>query len=160
MQYKDLNLKKIRDDNGLDFAHFTYQRGMCSCCYGPLDLPGRYWRGGKKPIEVEDDGWYGYELNGRRVDSLGIQYILFKNANNGSGIVKGTDEIKDYQCVEWRFPMEKMNWICGELQEQVGDNYVVMVPPNEMHCIIIFGKNNVDSIERHKQEGYKHIWEV
>lgn len=33
MQYGDLNLKKIRDDNEFDFAHFTYQRGMCSCCY-------------------------------------------------------------------------------------------------------------------------------
>ena len=48
MKYGELNLKKIREDNDLDFAHFTYQRGMCSCCYGPWDLPARYWRGGKK----------------------------------------------------------------------------------------------------------------
>lgn len=34
MKYKELNLKKIREDNDLDFAHFTYQKGMCSCCYG------------------------------------------------------------------------------------------------------------------------------
>lgn len=159
MQYKDLNLKKIRDDNELDFAHFTYQRGMCNCCYGPLDLPKRYWRGSKKPIAV-DDGLGSYELDGQRVNTDDIQFILFKNANNGSGTVKGADEIKGYQCIEWHFPMEKMKKICQELQEQVGDEYVVMVPPNKMHCIIIFKNSNVDNIERHKADGYMNIWEV
>ena len=38
MKYQELNLKKIREDNGLDFAHFTYLRNMCSCCSTPLDL--------------------------------------------------------------------------------------------------------------------------
>ena len=155
MQYKDLNMKKIRDDNGLDFAHFTYQRGMCSCCYGPLDLPKKYWRGGKKPVNIDDH----YEIDGEKIDTGEIQYILFKNANNGSGYVKGMDEIKDYQCIEWRFPIEKLSKICSDLQEQVGENYVVMIPPNDMHCIIIFNKTNVDSIERHKRDGYKYILE-
>lgn len=159
MQYKDLNLKKIRNENGLDFAHFTYQQDMCSCCYGPLDLPGRYWRGGKKPVEIEIDGHSCYEFDGKRVNTNDIQYLLFKNANNGDGYVKGADEIKDYQCIEWRFPVEKLNKICRDLQEQVGKNYVVMIPPNDMHCIIIFHKTNVDSIERHKRDGYKYIWE-
>lgn len=60
--YKSLNLKKVRDDNGLDFAHFTYLKNQCSCCYGPADLPARYWAGGKRPEKVTDN----------------TQYILFK----------------------------------------------------------------------------------
>lgn len=121
MQYGDLNLKKIRDDNGLDFAHFTYQRGMCSCCYGPRDLPKRYWRGNVIP---EDD--YDYT------------YLLFKNADNGSGHVKRADEIDNYTCIEWGFPMEKLEKICKDLQEQLGDKYVVLMPTNIHTCIQIF----------------------
>lgn len=134
MQYGDLNLKKIRDDNGFDFAHFTYQRGMCSCCYGPLDLPKRYWRGGKKPIEVEGH----YELDGQKVDTDNIQYILFKNADNGSGHVRRADEIDNYTCIEWGFPMEKLKKVCKDLQEQLGDKYVVLMPTDTYTCIEIF----------------------
>lgn len=120
MQYKDLNLKKIRDDNDLDFAHFTYQRGMCSCCYGPRDLPKRYWRGGVIPE-----------------DSYDCTYLLFKNADNGSGHVKSTDEIKDYTCIGWKFPMAKLEKVCKDLQAQLGDGYAVMMPTDEYTCIII-----------------------
>lgn len=120
MQYGDLNLKKIRDDNGLDFAHFTYQRGMCSCCYGPRDLPKRYWRGSNIP-----DSSYDYT------------YLLFKNADNGSGHVKRADEIEDYTCIEWHFPMEKLEKVCKALQEQLGDEYVVMMPTDKYTCILI-----------------------
>lgn len=120
MQYKDLNLKKIRDDNGLDFAHFTYQRGMCSCCYGPRDLPKRYWRGNSIPADDYD-----------------YTYLLFNNADNGSGHVKGTDEIADYTCVGWDFPMEKLEKVCKDLQAQLGDEYVVMMPTSEYKCIVI-----------------------
>ena len=154
MQYKDLNLKKIRDDNGLDFAHFTYQRGMCSCCYGPLDLPKRYWRGGSKPVNIE--GRY-YELNGRKVNSDDIQFILFKNANNGSGTVKKDDVIKSYQCIEWNFPLDKMEKICKDLQEQVGNEYVVMMPPSKTYCIIVIKNNDVERIDSHMDCGYKNI---
>lgn len=121
MQYGDLNLKKIRDDNGIDFAHFTYQRGMCSCCYGPKDLPKRYWRGNIIP---NDD--YDYT------------YLLFKNADNGSGHVKRTDEIKNHTCIEWYFPMEKLEKICKDLQEQLGDEYVVLMPTDTLTCIGIY----------------------
>ena len=125
MQYKDLNLKKIRDDNDLDFAHFTYQRGMCSCCYGPRDLPKRYWRGNTIPE-----------------DSYDYTYLLFKNADNGSGHVKKTDEIEDYTCIEWDFPMEKMEKICKDLQTQLGDEYVVAMPKDKFSCILIFKANH------------------
>jgi hypothetical protein len=122
MQYKDLNLKKIRDDNGLYFAHFTYQRGMCSCCYGPRDLPKRYWRGNTIPVD----------------DNYDYTYILFKNADNGSGHVRGVDEIEDYTCIEWKFPMEKLENVCKDLQAQLGDEYVVLMPTDELTCILIF----------------------
>lgn len=138
MQYGDLNLKKIRDENELDFAHFTYQRGMCSCCYGPLDLPKRYWKGGKKPVEVEIDGKWHYELDGQKVNTDNIQYILFKNADNGSGHVRRADEIDNYTCIEWGFPMEKLEKVCKDLQEQLGDKYVVLMPTDTYTCIEIF----------------------
>lgn len=125
MQYKDLNLKKIRDDNGLDFAHFTYQRGMCSCCYGPKDLPKRYWKGNTIPADDYDD----------------YTYLLFKNADNGSGHVKRTDEIEDYTCIGWDFPMEKLEKVCKDLQAQLGEEYVVLMPTDKLTCILIFKAN-------------------
>ena len=137
MKYKDLNLKKIREDNDLDFAHFTYQRGMCSCCYGPWDLPNRYWRNGQK---LPDDG-------------REIQYILFKNADNGSGVVKREDKIKRYQCVSWHFPIEKLENVCKDLQNQVGDDYVVLVPTSHWYTILICKKGE-DDIESELQKGH------
>ena len=139
MQYKDLNLKKIREDNDLDFAHFTYQKGMCSCCYGPKDLPKRYWRNNTIP---EGDDY---------------TYILFKNANNGSGIVKRDDEIKDYQCVEWRFPIEKLENVCKDLQAQLGSQYVVLKPKDDWYCIVIckVGSRYID--EEVNKKGYTTI---
>ena len=141
MKYKDLNLKKIREDNDLDFAHFTYKNGMCSCCYGPKDLPKRYWRGGTIP-EHND-----------------YTYILFKNANNGSGIVKRNDEIccHSYDCISWDFPIEKLENVCKDLQTQLGDEYVVLVPPNTMYCIIICKATDSHHIDRHLKDDYKTI---
>lgn len=119
MKYKDLNLKKIRDKNDLDFAHFTFKPGMCSCCYGPRDLPKKYWKNGIVANENDD-----------------YTYLLFKNADNGSGYVKFTDDIKPYQAISWNFPKEKLVGVCKDLQEQFGDKYIVMVPANDFHCIV------------------------
>ena len=124
MKYKDLNLKKIREDNDLDFAHFTYQKGMCSCCYGPKDLPKSYWKG--KVIPEHDN----------------YTYLLFKNADNGSGVVRGNDEIDDYTCIEWDFPIERLETVCKDLQSQLGDEYVVLKPKNDLSCILIFKKGS------------------
>ena len=137
MKYKDLNLKKIREDNGLDFAHFTYQKGMCSCCYGPKDLPKRYWRGGVIP---EHDNY---------------TYLLFKNADNGSGIVKRDDEIcgNTYDCIAWDFPIEKLDNVCKDLQTQVGDEYVVLKPKDNMSCILIC-KKGTKYVEGHLKNGW------
>lgn len=137
MKYKDLNLKKIREDNDLDFAHFTYQNGMCSCCYGPKDLPKRYWRGGIIP---EHDNY---------------TYMLFKNANNGSGIVKRDDEIccHSYECIAWDFPIERLENVCKDLQSQLGDEYVVLKPKDTMSCILIC-KRGSQHIESHIKLGW------
>lgn len=135
MKYKDLNLKKIREDNDLDFAHFTYQKGMCSCCYGPWDLPKRYWRGGVVQSREKD-----------------VQYILFKNADNGSGVVKRDDEIDDYTCISWNFPIEKLENVCKDLQTQLGDEYVVLKPKNDLTCISIFKKGS-RYLESHLKDG-------
>lgn len=122
MKYSKLNLKKIRDDNGLDFAHFTYQKGMCSCCYGPKDLPKRYWKGGVIP------------------DGDDYTYLLFKNADNGRGHVTRNDEIK-CDCISWKFPMEKMVDICTDLQTQVGNDYVVFMPKSNRYCIKVVARS-------------------
>lgn len=141
MKYKELNLKKIRENNDLDFAHFTYQKGMCSCCYGPWDLPKRYWRGGK--VQAQDEN---------------VQYILFNNADNGSGAVKREDNLccHSYECIEWNFPIEKLENVCKDLQTQVGDEYVVLKPKNESRCILIC-KTGSSIIERELKDGYTTI---
>ena len=113
MLYKDLNLKKVRDDNDLDFAHFTYKKNQCSCCYGPKDMAKRYWKNGTIP-EGND-----------------YTYILFKNAYNGSGRVQRTDVIKPVTHVQWRFPVEKLKSVCISLKEQFDDNFKVLVPCGE-----------------------------
>lgn len=135
MKYRDLNLKKIREDNDLDFAHFTYQKGMCSCCYGPKHLPKRYWRGGVIP---EHDNY---------------TYLLFKNADNGSGVVKGNDEIccHLYDCIEWNFPIEKLENVCKDLQAQLGDEYIVLKPKDDSKCIVVC-KSGTKYAENHLKD--------
>lgn len=140
MKYSELNLKKIRDDNGLDFAHFTYQKGMCSCCYGPKDLPKRYWKGGVIP------------------DGDDYTYLLFRNADNGRGHVKRNDEIVN-DCIEWGFPIEKLADVCTDLQMQVGNNYVVLMPTSYDFCIKIVSRKYRHFESECKEERYIPIRE-
>lgn len=142
MLYKELNLSAIRQKNNLDFAHYTYRPGQCSCCYGPKDLAKKYWK--NKTIPEHDD----------------YTYLLFKNAYNGSGYVKATDTIKDGVCISWDFPEEKLVDVCKDLQEQLGDNYIVLMPKNHMHCIIIATVNGW-AFEHYMNDGqYLNINEV
>ncbi len=137
MRYNELNLKALREECGLDFAHYTYLRGMCSCCHGPKDLPARYWKNGKVSEKRAYDGCFdpNHEPNGE------YTYILFKNACNGSGQVKSADEFKDIQNVEWGFPWKMMNKVCKALQFQVGDGYKVVKPDGPLRCITIVRAN-------------------
>ena len=131
MKYKDLNLKKLREENGLDFAHFTYLPGQCSCCYGPLDLPARYWHRGIKPATMEN-----------------VQYLLFKNADNGSGSVRRNDDLDDVEYIEWGFPLEKLDKVCEDLQAQLGKEYVVLVPKDITRCISVVRIDREDYIKQ------------
>ncbi|MEG1926085.1 MAG: hypothetical protein RR415_10100 [Ruthenibacterium sp.] len=139
MTYNELDLKTIREKNGLDFAHYTFGRGQCSCCYGPFDMPARYWKNGVKPskyihgTEIYEDG----RLVGGKPREL--TYILFKNAYNGSGTVRAVDTIKNCTYVAYRVrSMEQLAAICADLQEQLGFDYFVEIPKSLMMCIIIW----------------------
>lgn len=136
MKYKDLNLKKLREENGLDFAHFTYLPRQCSCCYGPLDLPARYWHRGIKPATMEN-----------------VQYLLFKNADNGSGSVHRNDDLDDVEHIEWGFPLEKLDKVCEDLQTQLGKEYVVLVPKDISRCISVVSIDREDYIKRELSSG-------
>lgn len=117
--YGELDLKSIREKLNIDFAHFTYQPSQCSCCYGPKDLPKRYWKDSKIP---EGDDY---------------TYVLFKNANNGSGPVKKGDTFKKYQNIEWKLSNEQLDGFCEMLQEQIGEDYKIIKPEDSSICIQI-----------------------
>lgn len=142
MKYRDLNLKELREKCDLDFAHFTYQPGQCSCCYGPMDLPARYWRNGKKPPKYVP-GTESYNSEGKVVGGklTEYDYILFKNADNGSGIVRRNDEIRNYTCISWSMPNDKLDLVCKELQKQLGKEFKVIKPEDEHICIEIKKEN-------------------
>lgn len=133
--YKDLDLLKIRDECGLDFARHTYSKGQCSCCYGPLDMAAHWWAKGKKPKkkQIADRVW---EWD-RNTDE--ITFILFKNAANGSGVITSLEEpIKDNTRISYKFKDDKQkNKVCDMLQEQLGDEYEVIVPESKLKCIVI-----------------------
>lgn len=117
--FGDLNLKKIREDNNLDFAHYTYKRGMCSCCYGPKDLAACYWKDGVIP---EGDEY---------------TYILFKNAHNCSGTKRKQDVIDCTQYIGWRMSPEQLEGVCKDLRAQLGPSYEVVKPEDSCYCIEI-----------------------
>ena len=97
--YADLDLKRIRDDCGLDFARHTYSKGQCSCCYTPLDMPTKYWAKGKKPKKINVTRDQKGDINSYQWDrdTNEIPFILFKNANNGCGVINSLEEpIKDF----------------------------------------------------------------
>lgn len=142
MRYKELNLKEIREECDLDFAHYTYEKGMCSCCFGPKDLAKRYWKNNKVsskyPFEVWKEGFeFGNKLD--KPHENGYEYLLFKNADNGSGSVTSEDTIENV-CIQWGFPSEKLDKVCSMLQEQLGDDYKVIKPTAFSRCIEIIEK--------------------
>lgn len=147
--YKDLDLKKIMDAENLDFARWTYSRGQCSCCYGPLDMPARFWKDGKKPRRhflTEDKQMWDYRFNGEKYDERSTQYILFKNACNGSGTVTEDDVIKDYTCIGYRLKdMDQVRRVANMIREQLDDDYVVQIPESMTTCIVIRVKDRLEN---------------
>lgn len=125
-RYKDLDLKKIMKDFNLDFAHYTYLPGQCTCCYGPWSMNASHWKDKVIPQTQEERDK--------------ARYILFKNADNGSGIRTRNDFIEDGTYIGWNndaISMEEIKGICEELQRQLGEEYRVEVPQNGTYCICI-----------------------
>lgn len=125
MKYRDLNLRHLREVCDIDFAHYTYKRGQCSCCYGPKDLPPMYWRHRKVLVDVDYDD---------------ISYILFKNADNGGGIRRANDELDRIEFIEWNLTSEQLDKVIAELKRQVGDEYDVIYPESKLVCIKLVRK--------------------
>lgn len=134
MRYCDLNLQEIREKNDLDFAHYTYRKGMCSCCYRPLDLSKKYWRNNEIPSNKVS---YSPNDDDTAVADNEYTYLLFKNADNCGGHVCATDEISDVEIIEWGFPISKLDSVCKDLQEMFGENYTVEKPENASKCIVV-----------------------
>ena len=132
LKYKDLDLKGLREKCDIDFAHFTYKGTQCSCCYGPKDLPAKYWRNNIVPTHK---------------DYSDISYILFKNAYNGSGAVKREDYLSDKKVIfiEWNLNKEQLDSVCDELEKQVQTEFNVIKPKNEYSCIRLERKDDVCS---------------
>ena len=140
MKYKDLNLRAIREACDLDFAHYTFAPGMCSCCYGPQDLPSMYWRDRKVAPESKH-AYSNCNLTKEGFstpidDESEFTYLLFKNADNGAGHVRANDEIREGY-IQWAFPLDRLDKVCSMLQEQLGDDYEIVKPDSPMRCIKI-----------------------
>ena len=133
-KYKDLDLKAIREECDLDFAHYTYQKGMCSCCYSPKDLPKLYWK--NRTVPETKSSYCSWTKESEETATSEYEYLLFKNADNGSGCVKRDDYIGD-DYIEWGFPIEKLDKVCSMLQEQLGDLYCIEKPTDHFKCIVI-----------------------
>lgn len=127
LQYKDLDLIKLRKKCDIDFAHYTFQKGMCSCCYGADDLPKRYWRDGI----VRTDNY---------------SYILFKNADNGSGHVTREDYLssKDSIYILWDLNETQLDAVLKELEAQVGSEFIVKRPEDKSRCIELKRKEDIE----------------
>ncbi len=124
-KYGDLNLKKVCEVAGLDFAHFTYQKNQCSCCYKPTDMSKNYWYN-KEKFELAKEG-----------EEVYYTFILFSNAHNGSGTVTKNDEIKSETYINYRVDNEEqMKIIVQELQNQL-EEYQVIMPNNVYQAIKI-----------------------
>lgn len=108
-------------------------------------MAARYWRGGKKPVEVTDSESpsgsrvFHYELDGKRVGRKDISYILFKNACNGRGRIKNKEQpIDDYTCISYRFSSEEQKYkVCQMLLDQLDEDYALAIPEDDMTCIVI-----------------------
>ena len=87
----------------------------------------------------------------------GVQYLIFKNADNGSGRVARNDDIGEFECIQWGFPVEKMGKICQDLEGQMGKEYEILVPSSEHFCIVAVSKSRKDLLEQELKKGYKKL---
>jgi hypothetical protein len=136
MQYKDLNLKKIQVLADLDFAHYTFGKNQCSCCYGPKDMPARYWKNGKISDKSNEN----------------LDYILFKNAYNGSGAVTANNYLAEKAniYIMWNLSQKKLNKVVRLLREQVGREFIVQKPEDDFTCIVLKRRDKMKEPKEHE----------
>lgn len=143
-KYADLKLKEIAKKAGLDFAHWSC-RGSCSCCVDFMYFPQKFFTKSKATLDEDN-----------------LQFILFKNAYNGSGDVD-KDHIICYQSFEsgkkasnrlypvfvgWSFDEQNLDSVINLLQEQLGNKYKVIKPKNTKEAIEIQPLFTVEEAER------------
>lgn len=144
-KYADLKLKEIAKKAGLDFAHWSC-RGSCSCCVEPMDFPQKYFTKPKATLDEDN-----------------LQFILFKNAYNGSGDVN-KDHIICYQSFEsgkkasnrlysvfvgWDIEdRQNLELVVELLQEQLGNKYKVIKPKDTKEAIEIQPLFTAEEAER------------
>lgn len=54
----------------------------------------------------------------------------------------GRDTLKEYQFIEWNLNPEQLDGVCRMLQEQLGDNYIVIKPESKSKTIEFRVKDN------------------
>lgn len=137
--YKDLRIDDLRKETDIDFAHYTYKKGQCSCCYGPSDQASIHWKDRK--IRDDED----------------VQYILFKNADNGSGAVKANDIVSDVEFIRWSLTDENLEKVCVALSKHFGEDFIVIKPSSDKITIITIRKNIEPKVEHsfYTYEKYK-----
>jgi hypothetical protein len=134
LTYGDLDLKSLMKECDIDFAHYTYGKNQCTCCYGPRQMPKRFWR------------------NGKIAENNDFEYILFKNAYNCGGSKKPTDTLacypemytssdKEHIFIAWRINTpEKLKRVKKALEKQVGSEFKVEIPDDDRYCILLTRK--------------------
>lgn len=166
--YKNLDLAAIREAADLDFAHYTYLKGMCSCCYGPKNFPSKYWKNGKVPHKEAYSAWSFDEKREFHAEFSNpldkphdneFEYLLFKNADNGSGIINNEDMVIEKDYIEWGFPSEKLELVCSMLQKQLGDDYKVIRPKDFSECIQIRRELTRDDLKSMSFREVAQAWE-
>lgn len=106
-----------------------------------MPVPAKYWAKGKKTKKINVTRDQKGDINSYQWDrdTNEIPFILFKNANNGCGVINSLEEpIKDYTLIEHHFvSKEQKHQVCEMLQYQLSEEYVVVEPDDKLVCIVI-----------------------
>lgn len=137
MQYADLKLKELREKVGLDYVSFTYLYGRCCCCNGPLDLKEEDW----SPRAFERAGVKTLAKL-REVEGFKFSYLQFLNTRGTHGEKTEKDELNDMEFIDWSFGWDKMDEVISELQQRLGEGYLIIKPEKIYDFIKIYRKDS------------------
>lgn len=150
MRYQDLYLKKLYETTTLDLAHWNCQHS-CSCCITPDDFPTDLWRDNKIP-ETWDN----------------VKYLIFKIAHNVGQFENTLPTEYDIICKRQLdyykssyYPIhvmyggitdDELTTICQELQNLLGNDYIVYIPNTQDETIVIVHRWDSKSIAYYDNE--------